>query len=679
MQKEKIHSASINQTNLSAGQVDHIPDSLPPGWKRVKLEDLLDYVQPTDYIVESTEYKDSYKTPVLTPGKSFIKGYTNERKGIYTDLPVIIFDDFTTANKFVNFPFKVKSSAMKILKPKIGSSIKFVFYFMQTLKVSTDTHKRYWISVYSKLRVPLPPLPTQHLIVTKIEELFSELDKGIELLKLAQQQLKVYRQAVLKSAFEGKLTESYRKSDGQDKVKNHSVSKNQVNHSADNLPEGWKWVKLGEITTVLGDGLHGTPKYFENGEYYFINGNNLVDGKIVLKQNTKRVHADEYEKYRKPLNDKTILVSINGSIGYTAFYNDEKVILGKSACYFNVIDSIDKHYVRYNLLSNKFLKYAEDNATGSTIKNVGLKAMRAYSIPIPASLNEQKEIVQQIESRLSVADKMEESINDALKQSEALRQSILKSAFEGRLVSENESEEELLPIAAEPLAAYESYVVEKFPVSIQGITTTDLHAGVLALVIDAHEKSPEHKGKISRVKGEKIAHMVEAHLGIDLGRVPVKDAAGPDDYRHLMKVESRAKKANWFEPIKAGKVGHTYQARHGLNKINNLVMTKLSDTQFKDIEDMIRLFLPMDLEQSEIVATLYAGWNNLLLQGNNPTDEEIVYESRENWSKRKLTIDRERFWKALNWMRKKGLVPVGRGKEVMALKKSKSINKSLKS
>jgi type I restriction enzyme, S subunit len=103
---------------------------LPDGWTIGKLEDLLDYIQPTEYIVESTDYSDCYKTPVLTPGKSFVKGYTNETKGIFSNLPVIIFDDFTTANKFVNFPFKVKSSAMKILKPKSGANIKFAFYFM---------------------------------------------------------------------------------------------------------------------------------------------------------------------------------------------------------------------------------------------------------------------------------------------------------------------------------------------------------------------------------------------------------------------------------------------------------------------------------------------------------------------------------------------------------------------
>ena len=91
---------------------------LPNGWKEVKLGDVLDYEQPTKYIVKSTKYDDKFKTPVLTAGKSFLKGYTNETEGIREDLPVIIFDDFTTASQFVTFPFKVKSSAMKILTTK---------------------------------------------------------------------------------------------------------------------------------------------------------------------------------------------------------------------------------------------------------------------------------------------------------------------------------------------------------------------------------------------------------------------------------------------------------------------------------------------------------------------------------------------------------------------------------
>lgn len=260
----------------------------------------------------------------------------------------------------------------------------------------------------------VPPLPEQQAIVSKIEELFSELDNGIAQLKTAQQQLKVYRQSLLKWAFDGKLTNKNVK-DGE-------------------LPEGWKTKQLKEITSVLGDGLHGTPKYSETGEYYFINGNNLNDGKIEIKMNTKKVSIEEYNKYKKPLNQNSILVSINGSLGYTAFYNNEKVVLGKSACFFNLIDSVNRYYVRYFLTTSFFQNFAIKNATGSTIKNVGLKAMRELPIPIPEKFEEQQIIVSELESKLTVCDKIEDTISQSLQQAETLRQSILKKAFEGKLI-----------------------------------------------------------------------------------------------------------------------------------------------------------------------------------------------------------------------------------------------------
>jgi type I restriction enzyme S subunit len=132
-------------------------ETLPKGWTIAKFEDLLDYIQPTNYIVKSTEYKDTYPTPVLTAGKSFIKGYTNETDGIFTKLPTIIFDDFTTATQFVNFPFKVKSSAMKILQPTCDLvNIKLAYYYMQIQNIKGETHKRFWISEYSQFQFHLP-------------------------------------------------------------------------------------------------------------------------------------------------------------------------------------------------------------------------------------------------------------------------------------------------------------------------------------------------------------------------------------------------------------------------------------------------------------------------------------------------------------------------------------------
>ena len=183
-------------------------NKIPKHWQKSKFEDVLQYEQPSKYIVKSTEYGDDYKTPVLTAGKSFILGYTDEKDGIFTDVPVIIFDDFTTDTKFVDFHFKVKSSAMKILKPTRNTNIKFIFYLMQTIHHKSDTHKRYWISEYAKREIPLPPLDEQNLIVKKIESCFEKIDFAISNFKKSKELIEIYKQSVLSHAFNGKLTNS---------------------------------------------------------------------------------------------------------------------------------------------------------------------------------------------------------------------------------------------------------------------------------------------------------------------------------------------------------------------------------------------------------------------------------------------------------------------------------------
>jgi type I restriction enzyme S subunit len=144
----------------------------------------------------------------------------------------------------------------------------------------------------------------------------------------------------------------------------------------------WRTICLNDAVSKLGDGLHGTPKYDERGEYYFINGNNLSNGEIVFKD-AKSVSRSEYEKYRKDLNDRTILVSINGTLGNVAVYNREKCILGKSACYFNVRDDFDNDFIRYVVSTSNFQEYIRRFANGTTIKNVSLKVMRDYTFECP--------------------------------------------------------------------------------------------------------------------------------------------------------------------------------------------------------------------------------------------------------------------------------------------------------
>lgn len=138
--------------------------------KTVKLGDVLIYEQPSNYIVKDTKYREDYDIPVLTAGDTFILGYTNETNNVFSDLPVIIFDDFTTSTKYVDFPFKVKSSAMKILKASKEVDLKYMYYLLSNIKVDVERHKRYWISQFSNIKVLLPEYMMQSEIAAMIDK-----------------------------------------------------------------------------------------------------------------------------------------------------------------------------------------------------------------------------------------------------------------------------------------------------------------------------------------------------------------------------------------------------------------------------------------------------------------------------------------------------------------------------
>ena len=294
-----------------------------------------------------------------------------------------------------------------VIKNKKEMCPKFLMYFSSTLKdiLSNLSGKATIdfipISRLKDIEIPHPPLSEQQEIVSMLDDVF----ESIELAKSNAEQN-------LKNAKE--LFESY------------------LQGVFENKAENWEVKSLKEITTHLGDGLHGTPKYTIEGEYYFINGNNLSDGIIELKSSTKRVSHEEYIKHKKNLTDRTILVSINGTLGNVAFYNNEKIILGKSACYFNIKDEVDKHYIKFILSSPYFLKYAHKEATGATIKNVSLKSMREFAIPIP-DLKTQKYIVSKLENILKESKRLQSIYQQKLNNLEELKKSILQKAFNGEL------------------------------------------------------------------------------------------------------------------------------------------------------------------------------------------------------------------------------------------------------
>ena len=458
-------------------------------WVEGCFEDLLDYQQPTKYIVKSTEYNDEYETPVLTAGKSFIKGYTNETDGIFDNLPTIIFDDFTTASQFVNFKFKVKSSAMKILVPTSGLvNMDFVYYAMQVNQIRSDTHKRYWISVYAKKKFLLPSLSEQRAIVAKIETLFSDLDKGIDDLKTAQAQLKVYRQAVLKKAFEGELTKQWReqqtnlpaaealltqireerrkhceqqiegwenvvtaweengkegKKPGKPKgIKSVEEFREIELQKMSKIPSFWRWVKLGNTFQVFVGSTpsRSKPEYWENGENNWVSSGEVKFSSIF---HTKEKITNE------GLNNTSTSVHPVGTV-MLAMIGEGKTrgqagILEIEACHNQNTAAIRVSQIGFLpkfLFHYLFLKYERNRGIGSGNNQKALNQSRIMDFDYPlCSVQEQHQIVREIESRLSVCDSVEQTITESLEKAKALRQSILKKAFEGSLLSPAEIEQ----------------------------------------------------------------------------------------------------------------------------------------------------------------------------------------------------------------------------------------------
>lgn len=368
-----------------------------------ELGELLPFEQPTAYIVKSTDYSDAYATPVLTAGKSFILGKTNETDGIFDQLPVIIFDDFTTATQFVNFRFKVKSSAMKILHINTDLVIpKYIFYRLQIIQFDHSTHKRYWIQSCSKIKVLIPPLDEQSRIVAHIEELFSELDNAVDTLKTTKEQLEVYRQTILVDAFRAATNSTY--------------------------------LKVGCVCAKIVDCPHSTPKWEKSGKLC-LRTTNFKRGYLDLQSPNYVSEETFHDRNRRIIPQPgDVLYSREGSVLGIACTIPSNIYpcLGQRMMLLRSGEKLNNRYLMHYLNSPMVTNHviATKGGTGSPHINVG--DIKEFQIPIP-SLEEQSNIVRQIEEQLSSCDNVEKTVDAILTQADAMRQSILKQAFEGKI------------------------------------------------------------------------------------------------------------------------------------------------------------------------------------------------------------------------------------------------------
>ena len=324
-----------------------IQELCPDGVEYRKIEEVANYEQPSKYIVKNTKYDDSYGTPVLTAGQTFILGYTNETDGIFQaskDNPVIIFDDFTGAFKWVDFPFKVKSSAMKIITTKENNMpLRYLFHIMGYLGFKSDEHKRLWISIYSRLEIPVPPLEVQSEIV-RILDNFTELTAR-------KKQYEYYRDMLLTFDVRGGAT-------------------------SDVL-----WRTLGEICDVR-DGTHDSPKPSLTGKY-LITSKNVKNGTIDCT-GAYLISDKDYEQInvRSKVDTWDILFTMIGTIGEIGMVAHEPDFAIKNVGLIKTGNELFSRFLRHYLVSDKVKAYIDANRSKGTQAFLALGKLRELPVPV---------------------------------------------------------------------------------------------------------------------------------------------------------------------------------------------------------------------------------------------------------------------------------------------------------
>jgi type I restriction enzyme S subunit len=452
-----------------------------------------------------------------------------------------------------------------------------------------------------QLNLPLAPLDQQGQIVDKIEELFSELDKGVENLKTAQQQLKVYRQAVLKSAFNGMLTHT-------------SLKK-------DELPKTWKLMSFGEVTNNF-DGkrrpLSAKVRESFKGQYPYYGACDIIDYVKDFLLDGKYILIGE---------DGANLLSKNKPL---AFIVNGKFWVNNHAHVCQPKDFILFEFLNYQFNSIHINQYI----SGTAQPKLNQANLNKIPIIVPP-LDDQLRVIQEIESRLSVCDKIEETITDSLQQAEVLRQSILKKAFEGKLVTANtQKEAKVVSIN-----------------SMRGVWERKVLAG--KIIFACHKER-----SFGTTKFQKLLYLCEQHAQLEFDTHYVKQTAGPLDAAFIYPFIREAEKNGWFVQETEIAPFH-FEPLNGLGKLTG-DYPKFFQLVSDKINFVIALMKEKNTDDSELVATIYAIWNNYIIQ-QRVLDAEILIDEIYDWSKSKAKFSKQGILAMWKWMKEVGLVPVGFG------------------
>ncbi len=424
-------------------------NKLPISWVWARVGKIIEKISLTGKKIKQGEYQEYGKIPVIDQGQNFIGGYTDKRELIINcKKPLVIFGDHTKVVKYVDFDFVAGADGVKVIKPQSVFNPKLFYYFVQAIQLPEKGYARHF-QFLEKSFIPLPPLNEQHRIVAKIEELFTELGAGFEALKKVKAELKRYRQAVLKYAFEGKLTEEWRKNVGADLrvCPEKNENKKEGEHTGSplqkdlpELPEGWVWARLGEVVV---DVEKINPKDNPDREFVYLDIASIDNTEQKITNPKKYLGKNAPSRARQLVKAGDILFStvrtyLKNIAQVSEIYDGQ--IASTGFCVIRPHDSVHKKFIFYFVQTDFFLNPLTQIQRGTSYPAVRDSDVFAQVIPLPP-LPEQHQIVEEIERRFSVADEVEKVIDNSLKQAQRLRQSILKRAFEGRLVPQDPADE----------------------------------------------------------------------------------------------------------------------------------------------------------------------------------------------------------------------------------------------
>ena len=372
--------------------------TIPKEWQIKKIKDLLDYERPDKYIVKSASYSDKNKIPVLTANKSFVLGYTDENFGIYKNVPVIIFDDFTTDSKFVDFPFKIKSSAIKILRSRSEQvNIKFMYEVMKSINFPVGNHKRYYISQYQDLEVTTPPIKEQQ----KIAEILSCVDEDIE----KTDQIIKKTEELKRGLIQGLFIESVK----------------------------FKKIKIKEISEVTSSKRVMVSDYVNEGIPFYRSTEIIKKSKNLPIINSLHIPLEKFNFFKDRFGAPEkgdLLVTAVGTIGDVYMVQDEIFYFkdGNSIWIRKIKDYILPEYLRVILGSNFYREKLNNIAGGSSQKALTIQKLGNVEIPI-SSITEQKkitEILSEVDNKININKQIKNKLAE-------LKRGLMQDLLSGRV------------------------------------------------------------------------------------------------------------------------------------------------------------------------------------------------------------------------------------------------------